>query len=113
MKKYEIVKEKKEFNNLIKNASYIKNEYYVIYHLPNEYNYRRFGIAISTKFGKANIRNFYKRRLRTIIDQNKKLFPNKEDYIIMIKRNCYKKSYKTLNESFMTLLKESFNEQKN
>ena len=88
MKKYETVKSKQDFTKLIQNGKYIKNNYFVIYKLQNDYNFPRFGIAISTKFGKANIRNLYKRRTRNIIDNNKKLFSNHTDYIIMIKKKC-------------------------
>ena len=51
MKKYEVVKEHKEFNDIINNSKYIKNNNFVIYYRNSEFNYPRFGIAISTKFG--------------------------------------------------------------
>ena len=106
MKKYEIIKEKKDFDNIIHNANFIKNNYFVIYYIDNDYSRSRFGIAISTKFGKAHIRNYYKRITRNIIDQNKKSFSNNKDYIIMIKRTCLNIKYKELLTSFIELLKE-------
>lgn len=107
MKKYETVKRKEEFNNIIKIGKYQKNDYFVIYKVNNELNYPRFGIAISKKFGKANIRNLYKRRIRTIIDINKNLFQNNKDYIIMIKKNCLQINYQEMNKKFQELLKEN------
>ena len=106
MKKYEIIKKHTEFNNLIKNAKFIKNKYFVIYNNDNNYNFSRFGIAISTKFGKAHIRNYYKRIIRNMIDLNKKLFSNNKDYIIMIKRTCLNVKYNELKSSLEELLKE-------
>ena len=106
MKKYEIIKDHKEFNNIIKNAIFIKNNYFVIYYRDNENIRNRFGIAISTKFGKAHIRNYYKRITRNIIDINKKSFQNNKDYIIMIKRTCYNIKFNELLTSFENLLKE-------
>lgn len=106
MKKYEIIKKHDEFNNLINNEKFIKNNNFVIYYKDNSYNYSRFGIAISKKFGKAHIRNYYKRITRNIIDLNKKSFSNNKDYIIMIKRTCLEKKYKDLLDSFEELIKE-------
>ena len=106
MKKYEVIKDHKEFNNIIKNAKFIKNNYFVIYYIDNNSERSRFGIAISTKFGKAHIRNYYKRITRNIIDINKKSFQNTKDYIIMIKRTCLNIKYKELLTSFEELLKE-------
>ena len=106
MKKFEIVKEHKEFNNIIKNSKFIKNNNFVIYYEQSEFNYPRFGIAISTKFGKAHTRNYYKRILRNIIDINKKSFKNNTDYIIMIKKNASLNKYNDLKISFENLIKE-------
>ena len=106
MKKYEMIKNHIEFNNIITNSKYIKNEYFVIYYKDSKENHCRFGIAISTKFGKANIRNYYKRITRNIIDINKKSFSNNKDYIIMIKRTCLNVKYSYLLASFEELLKE-------
>ena len=106
MKKYEIIKDHKDFNSIIHNAKFNKNNYFVIYYVDNDKNHSRFGIAISTKFGKAHIRNYYKRITRNIIDLNKKSFSNNKDYIIMIKRTCLNVKYNELLTSFENLLKE-------
>ena len=106
MKKFEIIKNNLEFNNLIKNSNFIKSNYFVIYSNESNYNYPRFGIAISTKFGKANIRNYFKRITRNMIDLNKKSFSNNKDYIIMIKKTCLDMKYNDLLIDFEKLLKE-------
>lgn len=107
MKKYEVVKEHDEFNNIIKTGKFKKNNCFVIYSLPSMFNYPRFGIAISTKFGKAHIRNYYKRITRNIIDINKNMFKNNQDYIIMIKRNCLNLKYNEIKSQFEELVKEN------
>ena len=106
MKKYEMIKSKKDFSDIIQNEKFIKNKYYVIYYRNSNNEYSKFGIAISTKFGKAYIRNYYKRITRNIIDINKKSFSNNKDYIIMIKRTCLNIKYKELLASFEELIKE-------
>lgn len=103
MKKYEIVKKNQEFNDIINNGKYFKNEYYVIYYLPNNLNFPKFGIAVSTKYGNAVERNKVKRQLRMIIDNSKELF-NDYNYIIMIKKNIKGISYQEMNESLKDLL---------
>jgi len=110
MKKFEIIKKHSEFTNIIKNANFIKNQHFVIYFIDSNFNYSRFGIAISTKFGKANVRNYYKRIIRNMIDLNKNSFKNNTDYIIMIKRNCIEYKYNELLSSFNNLVKELNNE---
>ena len=106
MKKYEMVKLDKDFNNIIKNGKYIKNKYYVVYNLSNELNYPRFGLAVGKKIGNAVTRNKYKRRLRNIIDQNKKYFNKGQDYIIMLKGTCIDLKYNELLDQFTSLVKE-------
>ena len=106
MKKHEIIKSHKEFNNIIHNANFIKNNYFAIYYIENNLEKNRYGIAISKKFGKAYIRNYYKRITRNIIDEHKKSFSNNKDYIIMIKRTCLNVKYNELLTSFEKLLKE-------
>ena len=102
MKKFEIIKKHSEFTNIIKNANFIKNQHFVIYFIDSNFNYSRFGIAISTKFGKANVRNYYKRIIRNMIDLNKNSFKNNTDYI--------KYKYNELLSSFNNLVKELNNE---
>ena len=106
MKKKFIVKKKEEFNDIIRNSKYIKNDYFVIYIKKNNYNYNRFGIAISTKIGKAVFRNKIKRRIRNIIEENNLLFKKSYDYIIMIKRGKINYNYDILNNELKKLLNE-------
>ena len=68
MRKLYIVKTNKDFENIIKNGLCLKNKYYIIHSLPNEFPYDRFGISVSKKLGNAVFRNTYKRKLRSIID---------------------------------------------
>jgi len=105
VKRNEMIKERKIFNNIIKNGKFIKNKYYVIYYINNETNKTKFGIAISNKYGKAVERNAIKRKTRAIIDSNRNLFQKNLDYIIMIRKSCENIKSKELNDSFIALLK--------
>ncbi len=107
MKKINIVKENKDFNNIIKDGRSYKNKYFIINVMENNLNHYRFGISISKKTGNAVVRNLYKRKLRNIIDANKKLYSNNKDYIIIIRKSCLGVEYKELEKFFLYLIKNS------
>ncbi len=107
MKKYEVVKEHKEYDNIINNGHYIKNKVYIIYYMKHDCNYPKFGMAVGKKIGNAVIRNKYKRITRNIVDKNKFLFKKDFDYIIILKRKCLEMSFEELDNSLITLLKEN------
>lgn len=108
MKKYEIVKLEKEFNNIINNGKYIKNNYFVIYYKERNYNIPRFGLAVGKKLGNAVARNKIKRQVRTIIDDNKKFFNNNKDYIIMVKKQAINLKYNAMFNELSNLIKENY-----
>lgn len=106
MKKYEIVKEKRVFDKIIKESKYVKNSAFVIYYEKHEDNFPKFGVAVGKKIGNAVTRNKYKRIIRNLIDKNKFLFKNTFDYIIIIKKSCLNMSYNELDDSLNKLIKE-------
>ena len=107
MKKINIIKESTEFDNIIHSSKYIKNDYYIIYYKKKKEKYHRFGISVGKKFSlKAVIRNKYKRRIKSIIDNNKNFYSNDKDYIIILKRGCLEATYQQLNDSFIELVKK-------
>ena len=106
MKKFEIVKEHYEFDNIINKGKSIGNKVFSIYFLKHEEEYPKFGIAVGKKIGNAVTRNKYKRIIRNIIDNNKLLFKKDYDYIIIIKRKCLDLSFKELNDNLSELVKE-------
>ena len=106
MKKYEVVKKRKDFNLIISTCSFIKNKYFTIYIKKRENNFACFGLAISKKVGNAVTRNNLKRKIRAIIDQHKENFAKNCDYIIMIKRECVLISFHELEKNLVDLIKE-------
>lgn len=106
MKKWEIVKSKNDFNNIIKNGRYQKNKSFVIYNKEKIERFPHFGIAISKKTGIAVLRNHLKRQIRVILDETKDLFPNNRDYIIMIKKSCVDLSFHEMKSELINLIKE-------
>ena len=104
MKKKFIVKSTRDFDSIIKNGIWIKNKYFVIYYQKNNLSYDRYGISVSKKLGNAVFRNKYKRKLRAIIDNYKKVYINNEDYIIILRKEAINQKYEILQDSFFAIM---------
>lgn len=105
MKKYETIKKHKEFDYIIHKCPYKKSNSFIIYNKESDFNYPRFGIAVSKKLGNAVTRNRAKRVVRELIHNNKKLFKNNKDYIIIIKKGLLDLSYKELTDELIKTLR--------
>ena len=106
MKKREMIKDRKVFNNIIQKGTFYKNKLFIIYIKERKNEKSKFGIAISNKTGKAIVRNKLKRKVRAILDNNKNLFKNNFDYIITIRKTCTESTYKEMNDSLVSLVNE-------
>lgn len=106
MKKYEIVKEHKDFDIIIEKGRYKKSKNFVIYNKESDYNFPRFGLAVGKKVGNAVIRNKIKRQFRMILTKNKNLFSNHQDYIIIVKRSSLMQSFQELENELVSLMEK-------
>lgn len=113
MKKRNIVKTKRDFNNIINKGICIKNKYYVVYSLDNNKDYDCFGISVGKKVGNAVIRNKYKRKIRSIIDIYRKDFVNGKDYIIILRSSALSINFEEMKESLILLLKKGAKNEEN
>lgn len=107
MKKKFVVKNSRDFENIIKNGSCKKNRSFTIHHKKNSLPYDRYGISVSKKLGNAVFRNKYKRKIRSIIDKYKKNYVNNEDYIIILRRGAIEKSFSELSQDFNNLMQHN------
>lgn len=105
MKKKDIVKDNRYFNEIIKEGKIIKNKYFVIYIRKKKQEKPQFGFAVGKKIGNAVTRNKIKRRFRNIVTANINYFPSYNDYIIVAKKYCKEEKYDKLYEEMQNLLK--------
>ncbi len=106
MKKYEVVKKNDDFNDIINTGKCLKSHFFNIYYKDGDFNYPRFGIAVSKKYGNAVERNKVKRQIRSLIDHNKNLFSNGKNYIIMVRKGVKGINYSKMEQDFVHLLQK-------
>ena len=104
MRKLYIVRHARDFESIMKNGNCIKNTCFVVYSQENSLPYNRYGISVSKKLGNAVFRNSYKRKIRSIIDNNKKDYIKGKDYIIILRRGALDKSYQELEKQLICLM---------
>ena len=105
MKKKERIKSQKEFDGIIKNTNSKKNSFFVIHTNPKKHENSRFGIAAGTKVGNAVIRNKLKRRVREILNEERNIFENELDYIIIVRKSCLDLNYEQMKKRLIELIK--------
>ena len=113
MKKKDIVKNNREFENIIQSGKQVKNNCFIIYYKKNINQKTRFGISVGKKLGNAVYRNKYKRKIRAIIDSNKNDCLKGYDYIIILRGSAKSLKYNELNTAYIALNKYIRKEQTN
>lgn len=104
MKKINVVKDSEEFNKIISSRVCVKDKNLIIYYKKNNLERYRFGITVPKKLGKAHIRNYYKRVLRNICDNNNLCYSKDKDYIIIVRKGCLETTYQDIEKSFKYLM---------
>ena len=105
MKVINRIKASDDFAQAIKKGRAQRNQSYVIHYRPNEFNYVRVGISVSSKLGNAVVRNLVKRQIRSMCDSLIDYNSQSLDIVIVAKANFLDRSYDDNKQS----LKELFN----
>lgn len=106
MKKINVIKDSREFNRIIHSSKYVKNDKFVLYYNKNDLDKYRFGISVGKKIGNAVCRNHYKRIIRNIVDNNKNIYSNSYDYIIIVRKGCLVSSFDEISNALIYLLRK-------
>ena len=116
MKKFNILKDSREFTRIIKNNKAYKYKDYIIYLEKNTESNYKFGISVGKKIGNAVVRNKIKRQLKNIID--KKDYQKGFNCIIIVGKGVLEKEFnqkeKNLHQAFsnLNIIKEKIYENK-
>lgn len=94
MKKINILKNNHDFESIIKTNKPFKFKDYIIYVEKKEPSVYKFGISVGKKIGNAVMRNKYKRRLKSIIDE--KSYQNDFNCIIIVGKGILSKSFEEM-----------------
>lgn len=105
MKKIEIIKSSREYTEIINLNKSKKSKYFSIYYRKNNEN-NRYGITVPKKTGTAVIRNKIKRRIKNIIDNNKKSVQSSYDYVIIVKKGILELTYQEIEKELLKLIRE-------
>jgi ribonuclease P protein component len=103
MKKKNIIKENKYFEQIINNGFNYRNRFFTIYTRKNNIPNCRFGISIPKKIGNSVTRNKLKRQIKNIINDNYE-FNYSIDYVIITTKNIFELDYKKMEKELMTLI---------
>lgn len=103
MKKIEIIKSSREYTEIINNSRSKKSKYFSVYYRKNNGS-NRYGITVPKKTGPAVTRNKIKRRIKNIIDNNKKVVHNGYDYVIIIKKGILDLTYEEIEKELLKLI---------
>jgi len=98
------LKKRAEFLSVRKNGSCLKSKFFIInfQHIPSSEIF--LGITVSKKIGKAVIRNYLKRIVRSIVRNNINLLQNGLLFEIIPKKGAEKTSYRLLERDLVDTL---------
>lgn len=106
MKKLNIVKKSKDFDRIIKKREGLVNNTFILNIEDNDDNIPKFGITFTKNLCNAVNRNKLKRKIKSIIDNNKNIYQNNKNYIIIIRKGALTKNYQELETELVSLFKK-------
>ena len=103
MKKINIVRRSKDFTRIIKKREGQANKYFIVNKEKTEAAVPKFGITFVKNIGNAVTRNKLKRQVKSIIDNQKNIYENYYNYIIIIRKDSLLISYQEMEENLVRL----------
>lgn len=104
VKKQNIVKKSQDFNRIIKKRQGKVSKYFIINTEENNDNIPKFGITFTKHIGNAVTRNKLKRRIKSVIDNNKEAYQPNKNYIIIAKKEILELPFQEISKELIYLL---------
>ena len=101
MKETRTVKKNHEFRRMYQKGKSSVNSYLVLYVRPNRLGHNRLGVTVSTKLGKAVVRNRVKRRLREVWRLNDAQLKQGYDMILVGRGRSVKCPYREIEKAYL------------
>ena len=95
------LKKNYEFKRLYNKGKTAVTPYMVVYALKSPKGCRRVGYTVSTKLGKAVVRNRIRRRLREIYRLNSDKLRSNVDMVIVARSRCVDGDYSKMERAFL------------
>jgi ribonuclease P protein component len=100
-----ILKKNKDYKSVYNCNNSISDYNLVLFIKKNDYDYSRFGFTAAKKIKRAVDRNVVRRRLKEIVRQKEYKIKEGYDIVLMARINSVGSNYKSLEGSFMKLMK--------
>ena len=101
MKETVTIKNNYEFRRMYSKGKSAVTPGVVVYFRPNRFGHNRIGVTVSTKVGKAVVRNLVRRRLREICRLNQEKMLQGYDVIVIARVRTPEIPYRKLNGMFL------------
>ena len=102
MKFTNTLKKNYEFHRLYSKGRSCATPYLVVYVRKTKRQYNRMGITVSTKLGKAVVRNRVRRRLREIYRLNEDRILLGSELVVVARVRAVRATYQQLEKAFLT-----------
>ncbi len=99
------LKSNRDFRRLYRSGKQSVQPFLVVYYRKNPLGSNRLGITVSTKIGKAVVRNRIRRRLREIYRLNEEKILPGIDIIVVARHRSVKAGYAELEDSYLKALR--------
>ena len=104
LKKYEIIRKRKEIEQVLKKGNRIQTDTVILRFLPA--SRKRVAFLVPKQIKTAVMRNLIRRRFREIYRLNKTIFVDGFEYIIQSRENAVNMNFSDLKDNLLKLAKE-------
>ena len=107
MKETVTIKNNYEFRRMYAKGKNAATPGVVVYYRPNRFGHNRIGVTVSTKVGKAVVRNRVRRRLREVYRLNEDKFTPGWDIVVVARSRCIQADFGKLTNAYLSLAEKA------